>query len=594
MIAALLLLACPPVFQEGAGALTVGHFIEVRGEFAPDERFVAEKVELLDPNSEVLIGTVPADQTDPTSLSLFGQYIEIEPDTEWKGIEPGPLAGQRVQIVGRWKGPRKFSARRIQPRGPGRDRIAGRINALKAVEGGLEAEVMIFHVFLPDGIEFESAKPVAEVQLAPARAVGVPSEDSWLSRDEDDDFGRGTALSDTLRFMGQLELRTDIERDYDLRSDRDNDRDDFEGTARLRLVWNPSEKLTGLVEARYRHLYRLDTRNGVDDTVIDHSGTFGETWLQFRDVFDQPGFDVTVGRQDFDDLREWIYDENLDALRFTWLRPGWRLDLSASTTINGGRRNEESTNLIGYLSNNNEDEHLGLWTVYRDIGAFDATTGSIPAERTWHTGARVIGAWVPDNEAWADFAYLKGERFGQDISAWGYDVGTTWFPGFADPYYVSIGYALGSGDNDGSGTDGNFRQTGFQDNTGRFGGVTSFRYYGELFDPELSNMGIFTLGLGRRFGQRISLDAVFHTYTQDAALDFFSPQPNIDANLNRRPNGIDAELGRELDLIFGYRQYRSWDLEVVGAWYDPGAAFDVPGVDSTDAYLLKIQLRYRF
>ena len=50
-----------------------------------------------------------------------------------------------------------------------------------------------------------------------------------------------------------------------------------------------------------------------------------------------------------------------------------------------------------------------------------------------------------------------------------------------------MGWAWGSGDQEPqSGNNGTFRQTGFQDNNDKWSGVTSFRYYGELVDPELS------------------------------------------------------------------------------------------------------------
>ena len=35
-----------------------------------------------------------------------------------------------------------------------------------------------------------------------------------------------------------------------------------------------------------------------------------------------------------------------------------------------------------------------------------------------------------------------------------------------------------------------------QRNRGKFNGVVSFRYYGEVLDPELTNLRILTLGIG--------------------------------------------------------------------------------------------------
>jgi alginate production protein len=585
----------------GPDVLRVGQKVEVRGELDSEGRFVARKIELEMPASDdTLLGQVPVPSVVGMTFELLGQLVEWDEETEWKDLEKGKVAGQRVKVEGSWKGPRKFKADSIEPRDAGRDRIAGRIDALTPTADGFEARMMIFTVLIAKDTEVEHAKPVAEYPLVPERKIAQPGneDDDKIERDEDDAFGKGYELSDTLRLMGQIEGKIGSEKDYDLRSEADEDRTDYDANVRLRMTWSPSEKLAGLVEARYTHQYRRDDDAGVNDSEVNHSGSFGETWLQWRDVMDNAGFDVTVGRQDFDDPREWIFDQNLDALRLSWIRKDWRLDVAGATVISGGgERDEESTNATVYLSNNDEDEHLAVWTVWRDIDSFNGDNGFVPDESSWHVGARALGEWVPQNNLWADFALLSADRpqfdltgtstgVDESVTAFGYDVGTTWSPPFAAPLYFSLGYAYGQGE----GADGTFRQTGWEDNTHRFGGVTSFQYYGELLDPELSNLGIVTLGVGTRFGKRTSLDLVYHTYTQDEERAEFSPLPSRSADLKRQPNGDDADLGWELDLVFGYRQYKNWDLEIVGAHFEPGDGFD----EDDSAQLLKFQVRYRF
>jgi hypothetical protein len=583
----------------GPDVLRVGQVVEVRGELADDGRFIAQNLELKMPASdEVLLGTVPVASVIGTTFLLLGQLVEWDEETEWKGLERGKLADQRVKVGGSWKGPRKFRAKSIEVRNPGRDRIGARIDALTPTADGFEARVMIFTVVIAKDARVEHAKPVADYPLASARQIGASASTETIERDEDDTFGKGYALSDTLRLMGQLETKIANETDYDLNEAQEEDRTDYNVAARLRMTWSPSEKLAGMVEMRYTHQYRRDDDNGVNDSEVNHSGSLGETWLQWRDVMDNPGFDVTVGRQDFDDPREWIFDQNLDALRLSWIRPDWRLDVAGATIISGGgERDEESTNAIAYLSNNDFDEHLAVWTVWRDIDQFNGDNGTVPDESSWHVGARAFGEFVPQNVLWADFALLSADRplfdgtgtatgVDESVTAYGYDLGTTWSPPFAAPLYFSLGYALGQGKDD----DSTFRQTGWEDNTHRFGGVTSFQYYGELFNPELSNLGIMTLGVGTRLGDKTSLDLVYHTYTQDEASAEFSPLPSRSADLKRQPNGVDADLGWELDLVFGYRKYKNWDLEIVGAHFEPGDGFD----QDDPAQLLKFQLRYRF
>jgi hypothetical protein len=594
--------------------LRVGHVVEVRGEFDDKGRFVVQKLELKPADEdEALIGTVPASETDPASFLLLGQRVDTNEETKWQeGLERGSLAGKRVKVEGTYKGETRFRADSIAPRGEGRDRIVGRLDQLVPVEGGYDARMFNFRVFIPADAELERELDFAAYALAPERVLGGPSSSRELERDEDDDLGEGYLLSPTLRFQGQLEWISDFENNFDLTeagAPDEEDRWDNEGALRFRLAWAPRENLYGIAELRYRQLYRRDDDNGVNDSEVAHDGSFGETWLQWRDVGGSQGFDLTLGRQDFDDPREWIYDQNLDALRASWIRPDWRLDLSASTLISGGgERDEESWNAIAYLSNNDDDRHLAVWTLLRETDSASTEVRNASddpvvvdlSESSAHFGARALGEWLPQNESWADFAFQVGERDGPvnqgpvnvvvdefDVSAFAYDVGTTWEPPFAAPLYFTVGYALGQG---ASNANESFRQTGYQDNSTKFGGVTSFSYYGELLEPELSNLGITTLGVGARIAERTSLDLVYHTYTQDDPSTVFSPFPNVEANLDRRPNGNDGDLGWELDLVFGYRRFKNWDLEVVAATFEPGEGFDQ---DDT-AYYGKFQLRYRF
>ena len=125
---------------------------------------------------------------------------------------------------------------------------------------------------------------------------------------------------------------------------------------------------------------------------------------------------------------------------------------------------------------------------------------------------------------------------------------------------ITLGFACGSGDESlRDGKDGSIRQTGLQDNNG----ITSFKYCGEVFEPELSNILIFTAGLGIKPTKNSSLGVVYHRYLQHEAEDDIR-----DSNLKLDPNGNSRELGDELDLIIGYRPTREIRIEtVVGAFF---------------------------
>ena len=256
----------------------------------------------------------------------------------------------------------------------------------------------------------------------------------------------------------------------------------------------------------------------------------------------------------------------------------WRLELSASSVLfDGNERDEELLNLAAYLSNNDLRRHAAAYVFGRQVDAEDYQT---------HFGVRAYGDWVAHNRSWLEAAAMVGESGGTDLEGFGFDVGTTWSPAGDSLPNFTLGYAFGSGDDDLSdGDNGNFRQTGLQDNNDKFLGVTSFRYYGELVDPELSNLGILTVGIGGRPTRASSIDLVFHKYDQ---IEAFAGLTNTD--LRRTPDGIHEDLGWEVDLIYGNRASRNWHVEAVLGYFEPGDAF--PGADP--ALLARLQLRFKF
>ncbi|NNE43891.1 MAG: alginate export family protein, partial [Gemmatimonadetes bacterium] len=149
--------------------------------------------------------------------------------------------------------------------------------------------------------------------------------------------------------------------------------------------------------------------------------------------------------------------------------------------------------------------------------------------------------------------------------------------------YATIGYAVGSGGADESSV---FRQTGLQDNNDKFGGVSSFRYYGELLEPELSNLEIKTAALGFRPLRATSVDLVAHSYRQRSVAGRIEG-----ANLQTRPRGFSPDIGTEWDLIVALEELRMLELEYVFAWFFPGDAF---ASDATSARFHKLQIQLRF
>ncbi len=579
--ALLILVATGAAQGQELDELQVGHWVVVKGTLGEDGRFNATLIEIAPAeDEEFLLGTVTRADSAGGWIELLGQRVTLSKRTRLRNLSLDDIVGQRVKVEGHYRGMAKFSARSIAPRKPGRDRIAGRIDELRIGAGKAEFDVMRFVVVVADGSQFSHERPLDDFELIAQRAL--PRSQALVNGSgpverTDEDWITGTIkLSDTLYAGLRLSYRNTTERDYDLDGSTAADRIDDDLSARGVLAWRPAERLMFQVSGRANIQLRQDESDGYTQTRREH---ITEAFGYWSDVFGVP-VDLQVGRQNYYDDREWLWDQNLDAVRLL-VHPGaWRFELAATTTLSqGSPREEETDRWIAQLSH---EEPNRMWGAY----LIDQRTNLDGRSYPFFAGLRAYGEWIPNSLTWAELAVVRGYQDYNDLRGWGFDLGATWSPAGAKPWYFTAGYAFGSGDSDPEdGVNSSFRQTGIQDNNDKLGGVTSFKYYGELIEPELSNLHILTLGLGRRFKKRFSLDLMYHKYVQDEAYDRLR-----NTSLRMRPNGIATDIGQELDLIYGHRSSSGLDTEIVVAAFDPGSAFD----DSRRAYLVKFQLRYRF
>ena len=231
------------------------------------------------------------------------------------------------------------------------------------------------------------------------------------------------------------------------------------------------------------------------------------------------------------------------------------------------------------------------------------------------TGLRLFGDPGRHFEFWIDLAHEGGtvctievdkEDRGQpcgrlglglgtplvrDVRAHAFDAGVTYRPRIAlDPTFT-FAYAFGSGEKDGfeeqlTETARSFRQSGLQRNRDKYNGVVSFRYYGEVLDPELTNLGISTLGVGLRPTRGFSVDLLYHGYRQDEPSERF-----LVLEIDEEPSGLSPDIGHEWNLILGYEPTRRFELRLTAGVFRPGSAFDR---DSASANTIRFQSKFRF
>jgi alginate production protein len=287
-----------------------------------------------------------------------------------------------------------------------------------------------------------------------------------------------------------------------------------------------------------------------------------------------------VGRRNFEDARLWLYDAALDSVTA-------RLNLGTlQTDLSLGRENWRDLDLISTAPRGKTDYYI-LHSEYRGIedhrfAAYAITLRDSLAQEGEPViaGIRAYGRPTDQLNYWTDLAGLWGrDPARQKYRGWAFDVGATYrFTKVAMQPSFTVGYAYGSGDSDPNDSrNREFRQTGLQSNEGRFGGVTQFKVYGETFDPELSNLNIFTVGTGFRPASNVFFDLVYHKYRLDKIGNDLRSSA-LTALINQDDTRLSKRVGSEIDLILGFRNLfgiRRFGFEVRAGVFFPDDAYRV-------------------
>lgn len=412
---------------------------------------------------------------------------------------------------------------------------------------------------------------------APASALQEEAKGAPPPIDSDSSPPLSFQFGPAVSLGARLDLAALRRKNRDLREAREDDQTRLTGRLDLAALIRPLENVELFSEFRFEE--RSLSRDGEGEVSRDRTGEVSKAYLLWKEVF--PATQIQIGRQRFKDSREWIYDENLDAVRLIWGGDPIELQLSVGSNVVNPKKPEDR--IRNYL-------FYALYQVApKDEAAFYAIARRDPTKEDYHPtfiGISWKGKSMKDQRYWLEAASLSGSDGSKILRGYGWDIG--WSSRFDYPMKpsVTVGYAFGSGDrNTEDRIDQNFQQTGLQDNQGKWHGVTKFKYYGELFDPELSNLKIWTVGLGATPLRKVSVDLVYHRYAQVEKAGRLR-----DAGIKARPSGDEKNLGSEIDLIWGFRAMAQVQMEATSALFLPGSAF--PG--GARAFLQEFKMQILF
>ncbi len=343
---------------------------------------------------------------------------------------------------------------------------------------------------------------------------------------------------------------------------------------------------------------------------IESGLELSQAWIHFT-ALAGTSLEFQIGRQNFEDERQWWWDEDLDAIRLYYNQNNFNIELALAEQLlprstNDKRIKSEEKNILrflGFIQREGLKGHiLEFFLLLHKDHSHSESLGELAnagsedendANLTW-MGLRLLGSrehrilgkfqyWLDTGAVWGRenlFEYIDlGDRTSRvasiirsNVRGFGIDFGVTWLSRLKWSPWITLGYAYGSGDRDtGDNLDRSFRQPNLQDNKWRFMGVNSFQYYGEILQPELSNLNIFTVALGFPLLQNSSIEFLYHLYHQDHAV------PSLGSSeLDFKPNGLAKSIGQEFDLILGLQEWKRVEIEFASAVFQAGQAFGPP------------------
>ena len=570
-----------------------GTRVEVDGRFDGEVLEAVKLVREEDDDYLEIKGFVDAVYTDQSQMKVGPFTILIDEETDFDDSEDDEESheldeiqiGWRVEIEGEFVSPLVFKAIEVEVETSPSERKIG----LLELEGYVEAQeidedgvpILIIH-----GIPCRIGNST-EIPGGVFRKIAKPLYD----RDERRPNSRRSYLDGRLGLAGRLYYEFEERNNLDL-SDLDQaDRTDKEWSISLQALWSIDEDRFIFGKGRSKS----STTDEDDEAVTLSEEDLGLEELYYfqRGIGGYP-ISLQIGRMDFDEGREWFYDSSLDAVRLIWEEGPYSVEASWSTFFGDPPvelKDRHQHILVGTYRPESKTQHsLYIIDVIQDREFDPELTVQLPNESPFFIGLQSHGRTMGgDLRWWADAAYVAGVSGFDEISAFGFDLKAA--RRFGDLWgkpYVFGGWAWGSGDDDpDDGTDNNFRQTGYQDNNSRYFGISSYRYLGVLLRPELSNMSILTLGAGFLPRENTSVDIAFHQYNQVEPADFLRR-----SRLKISPNGIDSELGTEIDLVIGLNDvFDQLDMEFEVGFFQPGDAF---GTNPDSGWFSSIQFKYYF
>ncbi len=523
--------------------------------------------ELPKPRDPKFRGAIDSINYGDSSAIMFGVKLRFRAQTEYleSGTEKSSFdqlkKGQRVEVSLKLSESGELLVRKVSVTNIKKsNKIKG--NLTRVVVSGKPPDTLeVYGVKILLVPETDIIKPQGYRETVAEEVFGS------LALPEPDVTITGTRLGPTAMISGDYRMTLRARDELDLSRRIATDRTETEPYLRLSLYAYPHRQLRAFSQGRVykRYIVESDANETGSATTVELT----QAYLLAPNLGGL-GLAIQVGRQDFESSREWLFDDYLDAIRlyFFGVAP-LRFEVALIHAVEPlNPKFRTWTDFLG-MTTLRIDKHSAL-SAY----VFARRDTDVRNREPIWWGAMYAGRISSQFRPWANFSLMRGSDKERPVRAYAFDIGATclandieWTPS------VTAGYAFASGDKTNvDDFDHGYRQTGYEDNVSRYGGLSKVPLYGLVLSPELSNLKVVTLGAGCRPFNAGSLEVIYHDYTQHYAEPDLQGTGLIDPPA--RPSGQSRDIGSAIDFVASspevlQRIRAVWSIGV----FNPGEAY---------------------
>lgn len=291
-----------------------------------------------------------------------------------------------------------------------------------------------------------------------------------------------------------------------------------------------------------------------------------QAYVQSSEVFYSP-LTVKVGRQYLNYGTGFLISDAEKEINFDVVRSIWDFYPVIVDAV-WGKLQDRSTDFLTPTGADDAQFYLvnahyaaDIWNVEAYlIGINDSGSGSQPVT----IGFRGDVTPVDGLDVWGEFDFQLNEYSDtRDLSAFALNAGGSYAVngGWNPVIEVEGVYATGA---DGSGT-GDYE--GFQE-------LFEYNYWGYVFSPKIENIAFINAAISVTPAENLTLTVDYYHYWQVEETAFSHGDVNQDnGGVANVTNGLDNNLGDEIDVIVDYDYTEDVSTQLYAAWFLPGDAF---------------------